>query len=169
METRRFVLAQAIESHDQSILDELVEAVGGCTAALIAEYTEGEGFAAIASRGLGADALRTLLGVSCGIIMLEAAVKHRCWVTQGGDHIVWKQYPTESRRLTARALQARARLLTGLAYPIALEDVVLGVVALYGRRDELGSAAHRAATRAVATDLAARLGQRRQIIVDSER
>jgi hypothetical protein len=139
MNTWRFIdLTQAHGSLYEAALAELFATVGKCSAGLVAKWSPTAGFEVLASRGLGAEPLRTLLAVPGGIPMLSAAVKQACWATLGGDLMSWAPGESALQHASARARQARARLIAGMACPIASGTDVVGVLALYGRQKSFG-------------------------------
>jgi signal transduction histidine kinase/ActR/RegA family two-component response regulator len=129
-----------------------------CTAGVIVELTgQTRSFDVVTSRGLGLDPLRTLRGPGGAGELLDAVVERRCIVSQSGELATWAQpavpsSPGGRARPLARRL-SQASLEHGVACPISAEGVVLGAIALYGRRASIEDRAHQDFLQAVANVL----------------
>lgn len=129
-----------------------------CSAGIVVELAGGaRPYEVVASRGLGADPLRTLRGMIDGLSLLDEAVARECVVSQYGARVPLEPASAARDPRNARAQQARAALTAGLACPILADGHVLGVFALLGRDAGLDSSEQRAFASSVAAVLGAAL------------
>jgi hypothetical protein len=102
---------------------------------LIAYRSEVDALVLAASRGLGADPLRTLRGVAGGLAMIDAALHLGCVAYQSRHLVTWNAREDDAGRhqWSARSRHASARLTAGVAYPILSNSIAVGVIAAFGR------------------------------------
>lgn len=158
----------------EEALGMLFGSIPACSAGIIVELGSEPGeYRVMASRGLGADPLRTLRGVGDAGCLLDAVVERGCVVSQGGERAVWGKAlagaPAAGRIRRPRAgLPAIGR---GLGCPISGGGGMLGVIALYGRRAGIEDVDHQHFARAVASalgDAVARHRTRRRLTIELE-
>jgi hypothetical protein len=152
---RGAALATASPLYEEA-LAALFSNVHACTAGAIAELTGGSThYEVVASRGLGADPMRTLRGMVDAVTLLDQAVARECVVSQHGARVPLDPLAVPSTSRSARARQALGSLTTALACPIPGDGSAIGVVVLLGRHAALGSSENRAFASSVSAVLGA--------------
>ena len=148
----------------ETALAELFSRIKGGSAGAIVRGLVNGPWLVLASRGLGSEPVHTLSRMPNGLMMLEAAARNSCLVTQGGDQIVWDGDRSAATHITMRPPSARARhaqstLTVGVACPITRGRAVLGVIAMYGRHATLHRIEHLHILLAVSESLATAFGE----------
>ena len=154
-------LATAAPLYDEA-LSAMFSNVHPSSAGVIAEVAgSSPEWHVVASRGLGADPMRTLRGMGDAITLLEQAVARQCSVSQYGARVSLDASVAPFEPCSARARQARSTLTAGLAHPIVGAGEVFGVLALFARQAALDSPEHRTFASALAGVLAAAIVRHR--------
>lgn len=146
----------------EEALAALFSNVPACSAGAIAELAGGpQRYEVVASRGLGADPLRTLRGMGDAVPLLDQAVARECVVSQHGARVPLDASTLAGKPRSARARQALSTLTTGLACPVFGDGLVIGVIVLLGRQASIDNGEHRAFATAVAGVLGASIVRHR--------
>jgi PAS domain S-box-containing protein len=126
----------------------------GCSSGILVELSGEPGqYEVMASRGLGVDPLRTLRDMADATALLDAVIAGGCLVSQSGDRASLVPASGSSSSHPARSYRAQQALTTftaGIACPIIGDGVLIGVVALYGRRSDIETVEHQRFTQAIA-------------------
>jgi PAS domain S-box-containing protein len=145
----------------------LFGSIAGCSFGIVVELTgEPRQYEVLASRGLGVDPLRTLSGMADAAALLDAVIAGGCLVSQSGDRASLVPVSDSSIAHPSRPYRAQRALATfaaGVACPIMGDGVLLGVLALYGRRSDIDAVDHQDFMQAIANVIGGALVRQRAL------